>query len=276
MLEWFPKLFRTLLNYSLRPVSWQLARRGKFASRLDLAGRFEQAFYSNDTARYNYETFLNWDSQSGPLNLRVAYLRQRFRGFTPFQFDFQFPGETLDANLSYKLGERLSAELSSGQDFENNFSRDVTAQLRMQSKSKSYLGVGASFSRQTSDFGDLVVNAHLERPDAKILKGNMDVGLRYAPTLTMVTRVNLAGDIYATQKTRLQAIASYNGFIKGFDFSQIRVTRDLHCFNLYGTYDSQRKEFRLDLALKAFPFVDTRYGRTGQGAGFNPFVGEFR
>jgi hypothetical protein len=63
---------------------------------------------------------------------------------------------------------------------------------------------------------------------------------------------------------------------KELSFNQVRVTRDLHCFNLYATYDQQRKEFRLDLALKAFPFVDTRLGRTDLGEGFGPFIGDTR
>ncbi len=44
----------------------------------------------------------------------------------------------------------------------------------------------------------------------------------------------------------------------------------------HATYDGQRKELRFDLAIKAFPFADTRFGRNEFSESFDPVVGETR
>ena len=83
-----------------------------------------------------------------------------------------------------------------------------------------------------------------------------------------------AGSLHGTGGVVLAPASGYDGYGKSFDFSQIRITRDLHCFNLYATYDGQRQELRFDLAIKAFPFADTRFGRNQFSEGFDPFVGD--
>ncbi len=270
------RVFRSLLSYGFRPRTLQLLKRGKFNSQVNLAGRFEQAFYSNNTARYNYDGFLNMTNEFGPLSLRVDYVKNQFRGFTPFQFDFLFPSETFDATLAYRLADRLQLDITGGQDIQNKIPRDYTAQLRVQPNPNLYFALGASLSRQTNEFGDVVGNFHLSRPKSRFFAGSFDLGVRYTPSTGQLSSLNAAADVLVTKKTRVQALTSYNGFSKKFDFTQIRVVRDLHCFNLYATYDQQRKEFRLDLALKAFPFVDSRYGRNENGTGFNPFFGQLQ
>lgn len=270
------RLMRTLLSYGFRPRTLQLLKRGKFNSQANLAGRFEQAFYSNNTARYNYDGFLNLTNDFGPLSLRVDYVKTQFHGFTPFQFDFLFPGETLDATLAYHLADRLQLDITGGQDIQNKIPRDYTAQLRVQPNPNLYFSLGASLSRQTHQLGDLVGNFHLDRPKRRFFAGTFDLGVRYSPATHQLSALNAATDVLVTKKTRVQALTSYNGFSKKFDFTQFRIVRDLHCFNLYATYDQQRKEIRLDLALKAFPFVDSRYGRNDTGTGFNPFFGQLQ
>lgn len=270
------KLMRTSFGYNFQPRVFRLLKRGKFTSELSAVGRFEQAFYSNNTARYNYDTYLNWINQRGRFSARLDYTKQSFHGFTPFQFDFQFPGESLDASLAYRIADKFSLDVNTGQDLENNVPRDVVAQLRFSPSKTFYASLGANYARQTGEFGDIVSNLHYERPNARFLRGSLDLGVRYAAQSNKFSRINAATDLFVTRKTRIQALASYNGFSSTFDFTQIRLTRDLHCFNLYATYDQQRREFRLDLALKAFPFLDTRFGRDDTGAGFSPFFGQFQ
>ncbi|HEY0072946.1 MAG TPA: hypothetical protein VGB77_02515, partial [Abditibacteriaceae bacterium] len=268
------KLTRTAFTYNFNPRTIPLIKRGSFKSEVNLVGRFEQAFYSNDTARYNYDTFLNFNNEVGRASFRLNYIKQQFRGFTPFQFDFLFPSESIDATLGYNIAEKFQFELTGGQDLENRIARDIVTQIRYRPRKTIFLSFGANYSRETNQFGDLVSNLHYERPNRKFLRGTVDLGIRYSPQNGGLSRVNAAADLAITRRTRIQALGSYNGFSKTFDFAQIRLTRDLHCFNLYATYDQQRKEIRFDLALKAFPFFDTRFGRNDTGTGFSPYFGQ--
>lgn len=270
------KLMRTAFTYNFNPRTLSLLKRGSFKSELTAVGRFEQAFYSNNTARYNYDTFLNFNNELGRASLRLNYIKQQFRGFTPFQFDFLFPSESVDATMAYRLADKFDFELTGGQDLENNVARDVVTQIRYRPKKSIFLSFGANYSRETSQFGDIVSNLHYERPNKRFLQGSLDLGVRYSAQSNKLSRVNAAADVAITKKTRIQALGSYNGFSSAFDFAQIRLTRDLHCFNLYATYDQQRKEFRLDLALKAFPFFDSRFGRNDSGTGFSPYFGQIQ
>ena len=46
-----------------------------------------------------------------------------------------------------------------------HIARDITAQLRMKPNARTFVGVGASYSRETHTLGDIVANLHLERPN---------------------------------------------------------------------------------------------------------------
>ena len=265
------KLSRTAFTYNFNPRTFALLKRGSFKSQLTAVGRFEQALYSNDTARYNYDTFLNFNNELGRASLRLNYIKQQFRGFTPFQFDFLFPSESVDATLAYRLANKFEFELTGGQDLENNVARDIVSQIRYRPRKTIFLSLGANYSRETGQFGDLVSNLHYERPNQRFLQGSVDLGVRYSAQSNKLSRINAAANVAVTKRTRIEALGSYNGFSSTFDFAQIRLTRDLHCFNLYATYDQQRKEIRFDLALKAFPFLDSRFGRNDSGTGFTPY-----
>ncbi len=268
------KLSRTAFTYNFNPRTFTLLKRGTFKSELTAVGRFEQAFYSNDTARYNYDTFLNFNTELGRASVRLNYIKQQFRGFTPFQFDFLFPSQSIDGTLAYRIADKFEFELTGGQDLENKVARDIVTQIRFRPRKTIFLSFGANYSRETSQFGDLVSNLHYERPDKRFLQGTVDLGVRYSAQSNKLSRINAAADMAITKKTHIQALGSYNGFSSTFDFAQIRLTRDLHCFNLYATFDQQRKEIRFDLALKAFPFFDTRFGRNDTGTGFTPYFGQ--
>jgi hypothetical protein len=266
---------RADFSYGLRPQTFQVFRAGPLRSSLNVAGSFEQAFYSDDTARYTYNYYLNLKNSLGRrFSTQVNYFNQRTYGFTPFFFDFQPPGETIDASASYDAGKKFRLNVSTGRDLLNGFTRDVIGTLQLQPSRSFYASIGASYSPQTKTFGSITSNIRLQRSPKSFLGGNLDLGIRYSPEQGQLERINAAADIFVTGKTRVQALSSYDGFNKQFDLNQIRVTRDLHCFNLFVTYDQQQKQLRFDLALKALPFLDTRFGQSRQGEGFDPFVGQ--
>ncbi|MDQ3812774.1 MAG: hypothetical protein M3347_02350 [Armatimonadota bacterium] len=264
------------LNYNMNPRTSRLLRVGSFLSELRSAARFDQAFYSDNTARYNYEYLFTVDNRLGPLSVQANYGKQRPIGFTPFQFDFLTPGEYLDTTLTYRPSTKFGLDLSGGRDIRNGVSRDILGTLKFSPSPSFYTSLAASYSPETHRYGDVIGNLRLDRNAEKFLGGLFALGVRFSPASNEITRINLQTDLTVTRGTRLQALSSYNGFSKQFDFNQIRVSRDLHCFNLYLTYDQQRKQVRFDLALKAFPFFDTNYGKSRFGEGQDALIGDVR
>ncbi|HEX9996825.1 MAG TPA: hypothetical protein VGB45_06760 [Abditibacterium sp.] len=260
---------------------YRLLGQGKSQSVLSATGSFEQAFYSDDTARYNYDYNLTSNSTLGPAQLQINYSKQRTFGFTPFQFDATSPGEYIDTTLSIEAGEKFRFNLSGGRDIQNSFSRDLIARVQFAPNAGIYTSLGTTYRLEDDQnsaggtrFGDIYANLRLARNRNRFGGGQLGIGVRYSPNGQGLTRANGSLDINLGRKTRVQALAGYDGFAKRFDFTQIRVTRDLHCFNLFATYDDQRKELRFDLALKAFPFADTRFGRNEFSEGFDANVGD--
>jgi hypothetical protein len=267
--------------YTPLDKNYRLLGGGKSQSILTASGNFEQAFYSDDTARYNYAYNLTSNSTAGPAQLQFNYSKQRTYGFTPFQFDFASPGEYLDYTFSLQSGEKLRFNLSGGRDIQNSFSRDIIARAQFVPNDKVYASLGTSYRVQNDEsastgtkFGDIYANVRLARNRNRFGGGQVALGVRYSPNGQGLTRANGSLDINLGKRTRVQALAGYDGFAKQFDFTQVRITRDLHCFNLYATYDGQTKELRFDLAIKAFPFADTRFGRNQFSEGFDASVGD--
>lgn len=269
--------------YTPNERKYRLLGNGRSTSTLSGSGNFEQAFYSDDTARYNYAYNLVSNSTAGPAQLQVNYSKQRTRGFTPFQFDFSTPGEYIDYNFSLQSGEKVRFNLSGGRDIQNGFTRDLIARAQFAPTPRIYASLGTSFRLQNDEnsapgsrFGEVYANVRLNRNRNRFAGGGIAFGVRYSPQTSQITRANGSVDINLGSRTRVQGLAGYDGFSKTFDFTQFRITRDLHCFNLFATYDGQRKEVRFDLAIKAFPFADTRFGRNEFSEGFDASVGDIQ
>lgn len=265
--------------YTPQNKNYRLLGRGTSQSQLSAAGNFEQAFYSDDIARYNYAYNFASTSTLGPAQVQMNYSKQRTYGFTPFQFDFSTPGEYLDYTFSVRPSARFRFNLSGGRDIQNDYTRDLIASAQFAPNQKFYASLGTSYRLQESAvttstrFGDIYANLRVARNRNRFGGGQLALGLRYSPATQDLTRANGSLDVNLGRRTRVQALVGYDGYGKTFDFTQFRVTRDLHCFNLYATYDGQLKQLRFDLAIKAFPFADTRFGRNQFSEGFDPSVG---
>ena len=269
------KLNRTNFDFRARNRSQRLLQLGAFESNLNIGGRFNQSFYSNNTARYAYDLNLDLQNTIGGLSFGTSYFKQNNLGFTPFQFDFLSPSESVDFIASYQPSKKFQLNLSTGRDLQNGYTRDIDARVQFSPSRGFYASVGATYSPEQKTFGDVIGNFRFARNPDKLLGGTLDLGVRYSPDLGRISRINTTLDLFATRKTRIQALTGYDGFARQIDFNQIRVSRDLHCFNLFATYDQSSKELRFDLALKAFPFVDTRLGIGQFGQGFDSRIGNF-
>ena len=270
------KKTRADLFYNATDRNVTLLGKGRSTSVFRAGGNFEQAFYSDDFSRYNYQYNLNLLNTLGNLQLQANYFNSRTFGATPFQFDFFTPSQNVDYTASYNLGRKLRLNLSGGSDLMNNFQRDLIFNAQFAPSPNFYGSLGTSYALETSRPGEIYGNFNLARNRRKFGGGTLAFGFRYDPNGRGLTRANLSTDVNLGAKTRLQGLTSYSGFSQKFEFTQVRVIQDLHCFNLYVNYDNQRNQVRFDLALKAFPFADTRFGRNVLSQGFDSSVGTAR
>ena len=264
---------RADLFYNATDRNVRLLGRGRSQTTFRTGGNFEQAFYSDNFSRYNYSYNFNLTNTLGNLMLQANYYNARTFGATPFQFDFYTPSENVDYTASYDIGPKLRLNLTGGSDVYNHYQRDLIFNAQFAPTPGFYGSLGTSYALENSNFGEIYGNFNIARNRRKFGGGELAFGFRYNPNGRGLTLANASTDINLGAKTRVQALTSYNGFSKKFDFTQVRVIQDLHCFNLYANYDNQRRQIRFDLALKAFPFVDTRFGRNVFSEGFDSSVG---
>ena len=267
---------RADLFYNANDRNVRLLGRGRSTSVFKAGGNFEQAIYSDNFSRYNYSYNMNLLNTLGNLQLQTNYYNSRTFGATPFQFDFYTPSENIDYTASYNIGSKLRLNASGGSDLMNHYQRDLIFNAQFAPSPSFYGSLGTSYALENSNFGEIYGNFNLARNRRKFGGGTLAFGFRYDPGGRGLTRANLSADVNLGKKTRVQGLTSYSGFSKKFEFTQIRVIQDLHCFNLYVNYDNQRNQIRIDLALKAFPFADTRFGRNVLSEGFDSSVGTAR
>ncbi len=304
------RLNRSSFAYQANTRSLQLVQKSAVRSQLNVGGKFGQSVYSDDTARYDYTVNLSLNTGLGkprkgagrnfesslnsifdptsigtnfynanartngdsPLQLNLDYFKLRPVGYTPFQFDFLSPNENVRFKGIFQPSSKARLEVSGGRDLQRGFNNDLIGSLRLRPSESVGLDFSTSYSLENSQLGDIVGNAYLKRSRLKSPSGVASLGVRYSPQIGTFTSINTGVDLQLNAKTRVQALASYNGVSKRFDTQQFRIVRDLHCFNLYASYDSSRREFRLDLALKAFPFLDSRFGYNRSGESFDPTI----
>ena len=264
---------RADLFYNFNDRSVRLLGQGRSTSVFRAGGNFDQAFYSDNFSRYNYGYNFNLINTLGNLQLQANYFNTRTFGATPFQFDFFTPSENIDYTLSYTTGPKIRLNLSGGSDLYNHYQRDLIFNAQFAPSDNFYGSLGTSYALENSNFGEIYGNFNLARNRRKFGGGTLAFGFRYDPNGRGLTRANASADVNLGAKTRVQGLTTYNGFSSKFEFTQIRVIQDLHCFNLYVNYDNQRNQIRVDLALKAFPFADTRFGRNTLSEGFDSSVG---
>lgn len=260
-------LTRTYFRADLQP--YRKAVTG--SSELRVGGSFRQTLYSNDTAQYVLNYYSELDNElSRDWNLRLGYRKQRPAGFTPFRLDFASRYESADLRLSFNQNDRQQFSLSGGYDFERRRYRDMIFRYQLMPNDTYYLSLSGGYDLENGEFRDFLTRLELRRHE----RFSLDLNTRYSPRLGQLTRINAYLYCKPHRFWEFEALSGYNGFTNHFDFNQIKVTRDLHCWQAFLTYDQQRREFRLDLALKAFPAFDTRFGVGQSGQGLNTSVGQ--
>ena len=224
---------------------------------LTLSGAFQQSFYSDNSAQYvvNYRSELkrqldrHWSGT-------VTYSRQAPSGFTPFRFDYSRAFDSVDSVLQYNLGDRMRINFSAGLDLSQDIYRDAILRYQFIPNETYYFSLSTGYDINNSEFRDVLTRFKLFHKD----RLNFNVTTRYNPVTDDLSRVNAYLDWRVGERWGIQALSGYNGFTRDFDYNQVKVRRTFHDWHAFLTYDDQRREMRFDLALKAFPFFDTRFG----------------
>ena len=264
---------------------------------------FEQFFYGNDTAQYlyGYRSNLAW-SFGNNRRLDLDYWLQRFRGFTPFLNDSRTNYENLDLRLNLAPSEKFLLSLTTGLDIRNNFYRDALLNLRWRPSQGTALDLSTGYSIERGQWQDILGRLLLSKPSTLGVPTygtfvsyygiqptpfaeerpapppggfRSEFTFRYSPTLGRLALGRLFLDWSVSRWWRLETLLGYSGILRRMDITQFRLTRDFHCYQLWLSYNRERREFRFFFVVKAFPIFQQLFGTSNQGAFLDTSVGQF-
>lgn len=236
---------------------------------LGMGAGFKQYFYSDNTAQYSVDASAEISKRVGPASsFDLTYRLQKPKGFAPFRFDYVGKYNIATASLNVQDSERVRFSLLSGYNFDQpQFPwQDITFRLSLQPTNSLLLYTATGYDLNRSEWRTLINQLRVRAGE----RMRLDVGTRYDTIRKHLAACRVVLDTGLDRLTRLQAVGSYNGFTKEFDYSSVMLTRDLHCWEaslVYtrqtGFYESQG--ISLNLRIKAFPyFRDFGAGQFGQ------------
>lgn len=222
------------------------------------AGDFRQYLYSDDTAQYSiYHTLQLERKLNSSSSFSLTHRFQRSNGYTPLRLDYTGRYNSIYASLNMRDSKVHTVSLSSGYDFEDASSgwQDITLRSRYSPSKKFSLYTSTGYDLNLSQWRTVINQLNI-KPNNSFSLG---IGSRYDTINSRWALVRTAIDTKINPLTRLQLIQSYNGAKKQYDYSVLRVTRDLHCWEASLTYSQQKgfqntKGIMLNLRLKALPY----------------------
>lgn len=238
---------------------------------------FRQYVYDSDRAQYSVDMGAELTKRLGEQStFALTYRYQRPRGFTPFRFDFIGRYNILNSSLNIQDGDRLRLSLLTGYNFEQkDFPwQDVVLRAAYQVTPSFLLYTATGYDINRSRWR-AVINQF------RIRAGNdfrLDIGTRYDTDSKQLGSIRAVLDTPLGSKTRLQAVAGYNGISNEFDYRSLRLTRDLHCWEVSLIYTDQGgfysdKGITLNFRIKAFPLFEN-FGTGAFGQSLDTSVGQ--
>ncbi|MCS7191571.1 MAG: hypothetical protein NZ937_01120 [Armatimonadetes bacterium] len=266
------------------------------------SGIFEQFLYGNDTAQYlySYRSTLTWRF-GGNSQMDLSYWIQKHRGYTPFRSDTLTSYENMDWRLQISPSQKFLLSASTGLDLQRDFFRDLLLNMRWQPYQGMALDLSTGYSLERGDWQDLLGRLLLSKPGGLGLPTygtfvsyygfqptpfaeerpapppggfRSELTFRYSPTRGQWTRVRLFLDWSISRTWRLETLLGYSGVLRKMDITQFRVTKDLHCYQIWATYNRERREFRFFFVIKAFPIFQQFFGTSDQGAFLDTSLGQ--
>lgn len=244
--------------------------------RSDTNGSFRQGVYSDGTAQYVVQAGQNWSYSLGKgMAWSVRYFYNRPEGYTPILQDRSGNSHQVTTDLTAPVLPGMKFGFQTGYDFLRVRTSDVGWQQiasRIEYEPRSWINFRTLATYDT--INQLWNSVRLDltyRPGATFF----GISARYDGFQQRWSNANLYLTNLKWGRTRFSAAASYNGFTKQFDATQLNFVYDLHCFELVANITDTRTGFRsgrdiqILFRIKAFPFNSSfGTGRGGQPFGF--------
>jgi len=238
---------------------------------------FRQYFYSDQTAQYNVSASAELRKRLGEKShFGLSYRHERPRGYSPFRFDFLSRYRTADMFVDLKDDDRFSMRLATGYNIEDQDYpwQDITFRSNWKPFNALLLYTSTGYDLNQGRWRS-VVNQIRVRSDNGF---RLDIGTRYDPVRHKWSNVKTQLDVPVSDRTKLQAMMGYNGFSGTWEYRNLAITRDLHCWEASLVFMDQRgfynnQSVTLNFRIKAFPAFQT-VGNGAFGQMLDTSVGE--
>ncbi len=259
---------RTALDIDLGGGERRLGRR----TRLDVRGRYLQAFYDEGSALYTtrFNTTLRQD-WGGHWASQVRYGHQARKGFAPIRLDYGGRRHDVYWETVRLMPNHSRIFLSTGYDFIRDRWRDALLRTEYMPSASSKLELQSGYSLDQARWRPLSLRWRQVKPDRLYLA----LGSEYDLRRSEMTRATMELDWAWHRFWRVELLAGYSGYRNELTTLDVELTRDLHCLIASVAYSKQLNEFRLNLGIKAFPAPERLLGIGRTGARFESLPGQY-
>jgi len=233
--------------------------------RLNMSGRYLQAFYDEGSALYitsfNATARQQW---GGDWATRLRYGYQDRRGYAPLRLDYAGRSHSLYWEAAQLRPDRSRIFLSSGYDFISDRWRDVLLRTEYMPSASSKLEMQSGYSLQRTRWRPLSLRWRQVAPNDHLY---LTAGTEYDLDRSQLTRATMELDWRWHRWWRIELLTGYSGYRNDFSTLDIQLTRELHCLVASVAYSKSLHEFRFNLGIKAFPSPERILG-SGSGQYF--------
>lgn len=238
--------------------TWRLDRRHSLA----VAYQVQQAFYTQESAKFRLTYTPSLSIRHTPtLTSEHGFSYQKARGHTPFLVDRQddFVSKQARSQLRWFSG-KFEFTANTGFDFVNDHFATLVMVARYRSPRFGQLTLNATYDLEEGQGRQLTL---MQRRDHQDLKSQVVMNYSWEKGALQTVDLNLGFPLF--RKTYVEYRTRYHRPRDDFLFNDLVVSHDLHCWEGLAGYRSQRKEFFVQLWIKAFPATKPTFGFSESG-----------
>jgi len=241
-------------------------------TQLRLDGRFRQSWFTDGSEEYVLGTNAELRSDlPDHWASRVTWSWDSPHGFAPLRLDYAGRQNNLYLELGRTDAGRSRIDLSTGYDLRQAQWRDLSMRAQFTPNEHNRVQAQTSYDLSSATWRPL----DLRWSYAAAQRLNLDLASTLNLTQGGVRRLALESDWRVGPKWRLETAATYAPQTGEFEYLDMRVTRDLHCWVGALSYSLSRQEIRMDFGLKAFPFGEEGFGIGSSGQRYDTSYGEY-
>lgn len=232
-------------------------------STLTTSMTFDQAFYSDDSARWTLGGSLNLNTTYGAnWYTQLSHRAATVAGFSPLRRDYAGVYDDTTISIVQQFPNRSRFELTGGFDFVDDRWRELRLRGWSMLSSRDRLETVAGYALHESLWRPLELRwTHAAPPNLYLA-----LSTRYDIRESELNSADLEFDWQVTDRWRFQGLSRWTGYSDEFADLNLRLTRDLHCWLASLSYSMVNDEIRLNFGIKAFPFEDQDWTLGSGGA----------